>query len=48
MANAADLGYQYFSQVITNNIFYIDKTAFAKEWWENYGKNIQHDRNLLS
>lgn len=35
MARTVGLGYQNFEQVITNNNFYIDKTLFIKEWWEN-------------
>lgn len=29
------IGHQDFETVITKEIFYIDKTAFIKEWWEN-------------
>lgn len=32
------LGYQNYEEVIKNNIFYIDKTGFIKEWWENASK----------
>lgn len=35
MARVAAIGHQDFSQVIQNNYFYIDKTGFIKEWWEN-------------
>lgn len=35
MARTVAIGHQDFEQVITNNYFYIDKTAFIKEWWEN-------------
>ena len=28
------LGYQNYEEVITENIFYIDKTHFIREWWE--------------
>ncbi len=28
-------GHQDFEQMITKNNFYIDKTMFIKEWWEN-------------
>lgn len=28
------LGYQNYEEVITENIFYIDKTDFIREWWE--------------
>ncbi|MDE7418362.1 MAG: ATP-binding protein [Lachnospiraceae bacterium] len=33
------LGYQNYEEVITENIFYIDKTHFIKEWWE-YGDKV--------
>ena len=29
------IGHQDFSQLIADNNFYIDKTLFIKEWWEN-------------
>lgn len=29
------IGVQDFSTSIENNYFYIDKTSFIKEWWEN-------------
>lgn len=32
------LGYQNYEEVITENIFYIDKTEFIREWWENGDK----------
>ncbi len=34
----AGLGYQNFEEVRTNHIFYIDKTEFIREWWENADK----------
>ena len=30
----AGLGYQNYEEVINEDIFYIDKTSFIKEWWE--------------
>ena len=33
--NRAGLGYQDFAVVRTKQIFYIDKTDFIREWWEN-------------
>lgn len=33
------LGYQNYEEVITENIFYIDKTKFIREWWE-YGDKV--------
>ena len=35
MARTIGIGHQNFEQVITNDNFYIDKTKFIKEWWEN-------------
>ena len=32
------LGYQNYEEVIANNIFYVDKTRFIREWWENADK----------
>ncbi len=29
------IGHQDFEQIIKNDIFYIDKTDFIREWWEN-------------
>lgn len=34
----AALGYQDFEEVRTKQIFYIDKTDFIREWWENADK----------
>ena len=35
MARTIGLGHQNFELLITKNNFYIDKTLFIKEWWEN-------------
>ena len=35
MARTVGIGHQDFAQLITNDDFYIDKTMFIKEWWEN-------------
>ena len=35
MARALGIGYQSFEQIIVNHNFYVDKTMFIKEWWEN-------------
>ena len=35
MARTVGIGIQDFAKVITNDIFYIDKTNFIKEWWES-------------
>ena len=36
--NKAGLEYQNFEEVRTKHIFYIDKTDFIREWWENADK----------
>ncbi|RKI41520.1 hypothetical protein D7V96_09950, partial [bacterium D16-59] len=38
MARIVGIGYQSYQELIENNIFYIDKTLFIKEWWENFDK----------
>lgn len=35
MARTVGIGHQDFGQLIQNNLFYVDKTKFIKEWWEN-------------
>ena len=35
MARTVGIGRQDFEKVVTRNIFYVDKTMFIKEWWEN-------------
>lgn len=35
MAPNVAIGIQDFSTIIENNYFYIDKTAFLKEWWDS-------------
>lgn len=35
MARTVGIGIQSFEKIIENNCFYIDKTHFIKEWWEN-------------
>ena len=35
MARTIAIGVQDFGKMIQNQYFYIDKTAFIKEWWEN-------------
>lgn len=35
MSKTVGIGHQDFEQIITTNNFYIDKTSFIKEWWEN-------------
>ena len=38
MAQVLGIGFQSFKEVSTENIFYIDKTGFIREWWENADK----------
>ena len=38
MARTVGLGYQNYQELVENNVFYIDKTMFIKEWWENLDK----------
>ena len=35
MPRTVGIGHQNFEKLITNDYFYIDKTKFIKEWWEN-------------
>ena len=35
MAREIAIGVQDFSNLIENNFFYIDKTAFIREWWNS-------------
>ncbi len=35
MAKTVGIGYQDFGDLLRENVFYIDKTYFIKDWWEN-------------
>ena len=35
MSRTIGIGVQDYEKIIKNNYFYIDKTAFIKEWWES-------------
>ena len=35
MPRTISIGHQNFESIITNNYFYIDKTDFIRQWWEN-------------
>ena len=35
MSRTVAIGIQDFGDLIRKNYFYIDKTAFIKEWWES-------------
>ena len=34
MPRTVGIGHQNFEHMIQNNLFYVDKTKFIKEWWE--------------
>lgn len=36
--NKTGLGYQDFEEIRTGHIFYINKTDYIREWWENADK----------
>ena len=36
MSRTVGIGIQSFEKVIENHCFYVDKTHFIKEWWENH------------
>ena len=35
MGRTVAIGIQDFEQIIENNVFYVDKTDFIREWWES-------------
>ena len=35
MAKTVAIGYQDFEKIRKKNLFYVDKTTFIREWWEN-------------
>ena len=35
MARTVGIGIQDFEKIVENNVFYVDKTDFIKEWWES-------------
>lgn len=35
MARTVGIGIQSFEKLIAENTFYIDKTDFIRQWWEN-------------
>ena len=43
MAKVVGIGKQRFDKIIENDCFYIDKTMFIKEFWEN-----QYDVTLIT
>lgn len=35
MNSTISIGMQDFGKLIRSGVFYVDKTSFIKEWWEN-------------
>ena len=35
MSRTVSIGVQNFEELISNNLFYVDKTEFIREWWDN-------------
>lgn len=35
MSRTVRIGHQNFETLIENDIFYVDKTDFIRQWWEN-------------
>lgn len=35
MGRTVAIGIQNYDEIVERNYFYIDKTAFIKEWWES-------------
>lgn len=35
MGRIVAIGIQNYDEIVENNCFYIDKTAFIKEWWDS-------------
>lgn len=40
MARTIGIGIQDFSKIVKNDYFYVDKTAFIKEWWESGDQSV--------
>lgn len=38
MTPKVSIGYQEYEEIISNHLFYVDKTDFIREWWENGDK----------
>lgn len=38
MARKVAIGVDKFNEIVENDYFYVDKTGFLKEWWENGDK----------
>ena len=40
MTGTIAIGHQDFERIREDNIFYIDKTRFIREWWERDRKSV--------
>lgn len=38
MARTVGIGIQDYAEIMERNCFYVDKTSFIREWWENSDK----------
>ena len=47
MARTVAIGIQDFEKIREENVFYIDKTDFIREWWEN-GDEVTFSRDFPS
>lgn len=48
MAKVISIGNQSFESIREKNNFYIDKTLFIKEWWDNYDIVTLITRHVVS
>lgn len=44
MVRTVGIGHQDFGQIISENIFYVDKTEFIREWWFQNLSVWQHEK----
>ena len=42
MTKTVSIGKQDFEKIIQENCFYVDKTAFLKEWWDSGDSTALH------
>ena len=42
MSKVISIGNQGFDKLRENNYFYVDKTAFLKEWWDSGDSTALH------
>ena len=44
MSRPIAIGSQSFSTIIEENCFFVDKTLFIKDWWENRHKDDKNEK----